>query len=155
MFSCLVAVVIAFIICYAPFHIQRLITSRLDVSRLTLVQQRAIAIFYFISGIFYYIGATVNPIFYHLFSRKYRLACVRTMQRLVHCKQHYRGQPLTIPKRDHFPLAPLHGHPNGTMKPMERIYRSPNRMKTNNEQKKYRNHFTRLSLPAYIPDRIR
>lgn len=127
----------------------------MDVTRLTLVQKRAITIFYSISGIFYYIGATVNPIFYHLFSRKYRLACVRTMQRLLHCKRHRRDQALTIPKRNHFPLAPLPGHPNEIMKLNERMYRSPNRIKTNSEQRKYRNHFIRLSLPAYIPDRIR
>ena len=70
----LVAVVIAFIICYAPFHVQRLITSRLNISNLTFIQQRVITIFFFISGIFYYIGSTVNPIFYHLFSRKYRIS---------------------------------------------------------------------------------
>ena len=47
MFVFLVAVVIAFIICYAPFHVQRLITSRLNVSHLSLIQQRAITVFLF------------------------------------------------------------------------------------------------------------
>ena len=91
-FLILVAVVIAFIICYAPFHVQRLITSRLNVTHLSLLQQRAITIFYFISGIFYYIGSTVNPIFYHLFSRKYRLTCIKTMKRLIHCKKQQQQQ---------------------------------------------------------------
>lgn len=123
---------------------------------MTFAQQRTIRIFYFISGIFYYIGSTVNPIFYHLFSRKYRLACVRTMQRIVHCKRlHRRHRHLSIPKQDHFPLAPLHCHHNGTMKYPERLYRSPIRMKMNGEQRRNLNHFTRLSLPAYIPDRVR
>lgn len=78
------------------------------------------------------------------------------MQRIVHCKRHYRRhRPMSIPKQEHFPLAPLRFHHNGTMKNPERLYRSPIRMKMNGEQRKNLNHFTRLSLPAYIPDRIR
>lgn len=82
----LVAVVIAFIICYAPFHAQRLITSGLQFQMLARSQRRIITIFYFISGILYYLGSTINPIFYHLFSKKYREACQRTMRRLIHCR---------------------------------------------------------------------
>ena len=83
----LVAVVIAFIFCYTPFHAQRLITSGLDVHNISMGQQRAARLFFFVSGILYYLGSTINPIFYHLFSRKYREACRRTMARLVHCQE--------------------------------------------------------------------
>ena len=82
----LVAVVITFIICYASFHAQRLITSGLQFQMLARSQRRLITIFYFISGILYYLGSTINPIFYHLFSKKYREACRRTMRRLIHCR---------------------------------------------------------------------
>ena len=92
-FLCLVAVVIAFIICYAPFHVQRVITSRINVTDLSLYEQRALTIFFFVSGIFYYLGSTVNPIFYHLFSRKFRSACRRTMKRLCSCQKSSRPRP--------------------------------------------------------------
>lgn len=83
----LVAVVIAFIICYAPFHVQRLIASSSNAHYLTLIQRRLVTIFYFISGILYYLGSTINPIFYHLFSKKYRQAWLCTMKRIVHCQR--------------------------------------------------------------------
>ncbi|CAF3557191.1 unnamed protein product [Rotaria socialis] len=86
-FKMLFAVVIAFIICYAPFHVQRLVASSSNALHLTLFQRRAIAIFYFVSGILYYLGSTINPIFYHLFSHKYREACLRTMKRIVRCQR--------------------------------------------------------------------
>ncbi|CAF0859469.1 unnamed protein product [Rotaria sordida] len=152
-FKMLFAVVIAFIICYAPFHAQRLITSRLNDSHLSLTQRRAITIFYFISGIFYYIGSTVNPIFYHLFSRKYRLACHRTMKRIIHCKQrrndrHNNGnfqKPNKILLLKHYSSPPRTTRkiPNAT--PI--IYRSPNII--NN-----RKILIRLSLPQSIPERF-
>ncbi|CAF1099876.1 unnamed protein product [Adineta ricciae] len=88
-FKMLFAVVIAFIICYAPFHVQRLITSSLDDNHLTTIQQRAITIFFSISGILYFLGASINPIFYHLYSRRYRQACRRTIRRILHCQQQY------------------------------------------------------------------
>ncbi|CAF1345366.1 unnamed protein product [Adineta ricciae] len=88
-FKMLFAVVIAFIICYAPFHVQRLITSSLHHNHLTTIQQRAITIFYFISGVLYFLGASINPIFYHLYSRRYRQACRRTIRRILHCQQQY------------------------------------------------------------------
>ncbi|UJR09130.1 hypothetical protein I4U23_013377 [Adineta vaga] len=87
-FKMLFAVVIAFIICYAPFHVQRLITSSLHVQHLSRLQRRAITIFYFISGILYYLGASINPIFYHLYSRRYREACRRTIKRFIYCQDH-------------------------------------------------------------------
>ena len=152
----LVAVVIAFIICYAPFHVQRLITSRLNVSHLTLIQQRGITIFFFISGIFYYIGSTVNPIFYHLFSRKYRLACMRTMQRIVHCKRHahrrYRPNRKNIPKEDKPPLVTPLSNQIRTVRLAGRTSHSPNPTKANGHQEKNVNYFTHLSLAAYTPD---
>jgi hypothetical protein len=157
LFLFLVAVVIAFIICYAPFHIQRLITSRLNVTHLSLIQQRAITIFYFISGIFYYIGSTVNPIFYHLFSRKYRLACNRTMKRIIHCKQNHRPRlhNQNLQKKDKPLLGVRYPNKTPTIKTTATIYRSPNRIKANNDIEKNKKHLLRLSLPVYIPERIR
>ncbi|CAF3524493.1 unnamed protein product [Adineta steineri] len=152
-FKMLFAVVIAFIICYAPFHVQRLITSRLDVSHLSLIQRRAITIFYFISGILYYIGSTVNPIFYHLFSRKYRLACRRTMKRIVYCKRHHHHHPNSNFHKNnkslpiiHYPK--LHGQIN------QPIYRSPHARNTSVDIGINKKYLIRLSLPPCILERI-
>jgi hypothetical protein len=155
--SCLflVAVVIAFIICYAPFHVQRLITSRLNVSHLTFLQQRTITIFYFISGIFYYIGSTVNPIFYHLFSRKYRLACIRTMQRILHCKQYRYRSNKNIQQEDRSSFLRPYSNQIRIAKVTESIYRSPARIKVNDQIGMNNTYLARLSLPVYIPNRIR
>ncbi|CAF3431195.1 unnamed protein product [Rotaria sp. Silwood1] len=160
-FKMLFAVVIAFIICYAPFHVQRLITSRLNVSHLSLIQQRAITIFYFISGIFYYIGSTVNPIFYHLFSRKYRLACIRTMKKIARCKKRrhqshnnneYFQKPNKISLLKHYPntLRTTRKIPNAT--PI--IYRSPNRLKETADTRKNRINLLRISLPPFTQERV-
>jgi hypothetical protein len=153
MFVFLVAVVIAFIICYAPFHVQRLITSRLNVSHLSLIQQRAITVFYFISGIFYYFGSTVNPIFYHLFSRKYRLACIRTMKRIIRCNRHRRNRyHSNFPGKDKFRLKTSYPSlPRRKTKTNDTIYRSPQRLKTNIEIEKNKKQLLRLSLPEFTP----
>ncbi|CAF0850552.1 unnamed protein product [Adineta ricciae] len=152
-FKMLFAVVIAFIICYAPFHMQRLITSR-PTAQLSQTQQRVYRIFYFISGILYYIGATVNPIFYHLFSRKYRLACIRTMKRIVHCKRHYR-YPIIQRKNNSLPVLyypRLHGMP---LKPTENMYRIKQRRKTSIDIGFNRRHIIRLSVPPLTLKQIR
>jgi hypothetical protein len=130
-----------------------LITSRLNVSNLSLTQQRAITIFYFISGILYYIGSTVNPIFYHLFSRKYRLACIRTMKKIIHCKRyHYRN----IPQR-HKSLPVIHYAklPRTKLKATEHIYQSSRSKKTSFIIGNNKKTLLRLSLPAFTLERNR
>lgn len=162
--------VIAFIICYAPFHVQRLITSSSNARHLTRLQRRAITIFYFISGILYYLGSTINPIFYHLFSRKYREACLRTMKRIIHCRRHnhdhyYKNnnfyfhktpkpQPLTrLVLYANVPQPSINKQQN--VKPMETIYRSPNRYRTSIDMNCNQQHVLRLSLPTFNPERMR
>ena len=151
-FSISVAVVIAFIICYAPFHVQRLITSRLNVFHLTLRQQRALSIFYFISGILYYIGSTVNPIFYHLFSRKYRVACVRTMKRLMHFR--WRRSP-TKTKQPSTARPVLYIDHNGKLQRTESIFRKPQRAKTSLDLVNNKPHLFRLAMPGFAAHRTR
>jgi hypothetical protein len=127
------------------------------VTQLSLIEQHAITVFYFISGIFYYIGSTVNPIFYHLFSRKYRLACIRTMKRIIHCKRH-RHLPRynqNFQKQATAPLVIRRPNHVRTIKTTETIYRTPNRIKTNSHIEKNNQRVVRLSLPVCIPDRHR
>ncbi|CAF1113048.1 unnamed protein product [Adineta steineri] len=170
-FKMLFAVVIAFIICYAPFHVQRLITSTINVYHLSLIQRRAITIFYFISGILYYLGSTINPIFYHLFSHKYRVACLRTMKGIIHCEryqQHHRHYShRTDPPSE--PIARLVLYANTrpvsihmlnknkaiTTTPIEPIYRRSNKHKTSVDINNKKRHILRFSLPVLNTERIR
>nr|ADG27752.1 CAPA receptor variant A [Rhodnius prolixus] len=74
--SMLMAVVVAFFICWAPFHMQRLIYVYMsDYPWYGIVN----VWLYYISGIFYYFSATINPILYNLMSLKYRKAFKQTL----------------------------------------------------------------------------
>ncbi|CAF4787208.1 unnamed protein product [Rotaria sp. Silwood1] len=181
-FKMLFAVVIAFIICYAPFHVQRLITSSSNVHLFSLSQQRAITIFYFISGIFYYLGSTINPIFYHLFSHKYREAWIRTMKRIVYCQRHHHHhhhhhyhhhhhhhRQYSQNNNDHFHktcksstvarLVVCTNIPrpslNKTSRTLETIYGPSNKYKTSIDMNCNKQHVLRLSLPTFNTERIR
>ncbi|KAG8261441.1 neuromedin U receptor activity protein [Homalodisca vitripennis] len=72
----LVAVVVAFFICWAPFHAQRLVAIygvhwNEPVSPLAIQVYTVVTYF---SGILYYVSTTVNPILYHIMSLKFREA---------------------------------------------------------------------------------
>ncbi|KAK7493131.1 hypothetical protein BaRGS_00015652, partial [Batillaria attramentaria] len=72
-----VAVTVAFIICWAPFHTQRLMVLYVQkwTPELLAVQSH---IFY-ISGVLYFVSSTVNPILYNVISRRYRVAFKETI----------------------------------------------------------------------------
>ncbi|XP_045197537.2 pyrokinin-1 receptor-like isoform X2 [Mercenaria mercenaria] len=76
-FRMLVAVVVAFFTCWAPFHAQRLLTiyNRVWTPLLLDIQS---ALFY-ISGVLYFVGSTVNPILYNVMSKRYREAFRETI----------------------------------------------------------------------------
>ncbi|XP_005104608.2 pyrokinin-1 receptor [Aplysia californica] len=77
----LVAVVVAFFICFAPFHAQRLMTLYIRPDQWTpellLVQSNL----FYVSGVLYFMSSTVNPILYNVLSRKFRQAFKRTLCR--------------------------------------------------------------------------
>ncbi|XP_076629629.1 pyrokinin-1 receptor [Colletes latitarsis] len=72
----LVAVVAAFFICWAPFHAQRLLAVYAQSS--TTEPKHALVIVYtiltYMSGVFYYLSTTVNPLLYNIMSNKFREA---------------------------------------------------------------------------------
>ncbi|CAG0896319.1 unnamed protein product [Darwinula stevensoni] len=74
------AVVIAFFVCWAPFHAQRLLAIYGDQNR--ELDTKVYEILTNISGILYYVSATINPILYHILSAKFRKAFKET---LGHC----------------------------------------------------------------------
>ncbi|XP_054266925.1 pyrokinin-1 receptor-like [Macrosteles quadrilineatus] len=73
----LVAIVVAFFICWAPFHAQRLVaiygvgSGQEPVSPVVL---HVYVVVTYLSGILYYVSTTVNPILYHIMSLKFREA---------------------------------------------------------------------------------
>nr|CAH8871364.1 unnamed protein product [Trichobilharzia regenti] len=71
----LVAIVVAFFICWAPFHLQRVLTS-------ANVQMTwfFIDFLFYVSGFLYYMSATVNPILYSLMSARFRRAFYSTFK---------------------------------------------------------------------------
>ncbi|CAF1276624.1 unnamed protein product [Adineta steineri] len=83
----LVAVVIAFFICWAPFHTQRItafVTRLLDKANKEITSDAATKfqeILFFASGILYYLSATVNPVLYNIMSKRYRNGFKRTLCR--------------------------------------------------------------------------
>ncbi|XP_029160963.1 pyrokinin-1 receptor-like isoform X2 [Nylanderia fulva] len=72
----LVAVVVAFFICWAPFHAQRLLAVYAQST--TSEPAEALIIVYttltYVSGVFYYLSTTVNPLLYNIMSNKFREA---------------------------------------------------------------------------------
>lgn len=84
----LVAVVVAFFICWAPFHVQRLIavygTNSVDhISSNSPWMEFLYLLFTYVSGVFYYISTTINPILYNIMSNKFREAFMS----LLHSKK--------------------------------------------------------------------
>lgn len=77
-FFILVAVVVAFFICWAPFHAQRLIAIYMTYptrsSEKYIVILKIYEITTYISGILYYLSTTINPLLYNVMSNKFREA---------------------------------------------------------------------------------
>lgn len=71
----IVAVVVAFFICWAPFHAQRLLAvyarSNNSDSPVLLTVYKTLT---YTSGVLYYMSTTVNPVLYHIMSHKFREA---------------------------------------------------------------------------------
>lgn len=67
---------IAFFLCWAPFHAQRLLyVYAKDSPNFSQINEWM----YYIAGCFYYFSSTVNPILYNVMSAKYRLAFRETL----------------------------------------------------------------------------
>ncbi|XP_047538716.1 neuropeptides capa receptor-like [Vanessa atalanta] len=87
----LAAVVIAFFVCWAPFHFQRLFF----IYGTGIHHYHTINEYLFLAaGVFYYISATVNPILYNIMSHRYRIAFKETLccRKVRRKKSRYRDQ---------------------------------------------------------------
>ncbi|XP_060806250.1 neuropeptides capa receptor-like [Amyelois transitella] len=80
----LAAVVVAFFVCWAPFHIQRLFfIYGEDLAQFQVINEHL----FNVAGALYYVSATVNPILYNVMSGRYRVAFKETLL----CRQPRRG----------------------------------------------------------------
>uniref|UniRef100_A0A182SZV9 G-protein coupled receptors family 1 profile domain-containing protein n=1 Tax=Anopheles maculatus TaxID=74869 RepID=A0A182SZV9_9DIPT len=70
----LVAVVIAFFLCWAPFHAQRLMAVYANDHNENADIRTAFEILTCVSGILYYISTCINPVLYNIMSHKFREA---------------------------------------------------------------------------------
>ncbi|KAL7731207.1 hypothetical protein ACLKA6_014395 [Drosophila palustris] len=72
----LVAVVICFFLCWAPFHAQRLIAIYAPAHGAKLHDQHEMlyTVMTYISGVLYYLSTCINPLLYNLMSNKFREA---------------------------------------------------------------------------------
>ncbi|XP_028128599.2 pyrokinin-1 receptor-like isoform X2 [Diabrotica virgifera virgifera] len=77
----LVAVVVTFFICWAPFHIQRLYAiynTTIPTKETRDMYMQIYGIITYISGTLFYTSATINPILYNIMSAKFRDAFKET-----------------------------------------------------------------------------
>ena len=68
-YSISASVVVAFFICWAPFHAQRLTFVYFKHTKFFRTVNEYL---FHVSGFFYYFSATLNPILYNVMSLKYR-----------------------------------------------------------------------------------
>ncbi|RWS06514.1 alpha-1B adrenergic receptor-like protein, partial [Dinothrombium tinctorium] len=69
------AIVIAFTICWTPFHAQRLLFIYASLHTEWPEELRRInGIFFLVAGVLYYLNSTINPILYSAMSTRFRLA---------------------------------------------------------------------------------
>lgn len=72
----LAAVVLAFFLCWAPFHLQRVLYLH---ARDWPVYKDLQEVMFYVTGCLYYFSSTVNPILYNVMSARYRHAFRRTL----------------------------------------------------------------------------
>uniref|UniRef100_A0A8B9Q5U3 G-protein coupled receptors family 1 profile domain-containing protein n=1 Tax=Apteryx owenii TaxID=8824 RepID=A0A8B9Q5U3_APTOW len=82
----LAVVVLAFVLCWLPFHIGRILFAQTEIILYDLTQY-----FNLVSMLLFYLGASINPILYNVMSQKYR----RAMSKILHHKQTWHCRSLT------------------------------------------------------------
>ncbi|XP_012887561.1 PREDICTED: motilin receptor [Dipodomys ordii] len=87
----LLAVVLAFIVCWLPFHVGRIIYINTEDSRMMYFSQY----FNIVALQLFYLSASINPILYNLISKKYRAAvCKFLLTRESSLQDHEKAVPL-------------------------------------------------------------
>ncbi|XP_046674993.1 uncharacterized protein LOC124363775 [Homalodisca vitripennis] len=105
-FYAAVAVVVAFFICWAPFHSQRLLAvycSSIDKDQQSPALLNIYTYLTYVSGVLYFLSTTVNPLLYHIMSKKFRQAFKSTLAQLCgpERKGSYQSRSYSILSRGH------------------------------------------------------
>ncbi|NXS53979.1 GHSR protein, partial [Brachypteracias leptosomus] len=82
----LAVVVLAFVLCWLPFHVGRVLFAQGEMVLYDLTQY-----FNLVAMLLFYLGASINPVLYNLLSHKYR----RAVSRILHHKRARRCRSLT------------------------------------------------------------
>ncbi|XP_017796506.1 PREDICTED: neuromedin-U receptor 2-like [Habropoda laboriosa] len=136
----LVAVVVAFFICWAPFHAQRLLAVYARSRK--PVPEKALVVVYttltYVSGVFYYLSTTVNPLLYNIMSNKFREAFKSMLSN--HCGRKWSsGGP--VPRRPTY--SSLSRYSRSTFKQTDDRQNSPSISVSDDNQK-----LTNVSRPT-------
>ncbi|NXW62118.1 GHSR protein, partial [Eurystomus gularis] len=71
----LAVVVLAFVLCWLPFHVGRILFAQSEIALYDLTQY-----FNLIAMLLFYLGASINPILYNVMSHKYRKAMSKILR---------------------------------------------------------------------------
>lgn len=71
-----VVVVIAFILCWLPFHVGRYLSSKSSEANSPIISQLS-EYCSLVSFVLFYLSAAINPILYNIMSKKYRVAAYK------------------------------------------------------------------------------
>lgn len=79
------AVVVTFFLCWAPFHVQRLLWVYAEQRTFARINEWL----YPLAGSLYYFSTTINPILYNVMSAKYRRAFKQTLRCSTPVNHHF------------------------------------------------------------------
>ncbi|XP_041985645.1 pyrokinin-1 receptor-like isoform X2 [Aricia agestis] len=86
----LVAVALSFFLCWAPFHVQRLIAIYgKNLEHPTDTFYKVYIALTYLSGVLYFLSTAINPILYNIMSNKFRNAFRMTLSTWCHHKEPY------------------------------------------------------------------
>lgn len=89
-FPSLAVVVLAFVLCWLPFHVGRILFAQTKIILYDITQY-----FNLISMLLFYLGASINPILYNVMSQKYRKA----MSKILNYRRVWQFRKLTRSER--------------------------------------------------------
>ncbi|XP_076390131.1 pyrokinin-1 receptor isoform X2 [Megachile rotundata] len=128
----LIAVVVAFFICWAPFHAQRLLA--VYAQNTNGEPEDVVVIVYtiltYVSGVFYYLSTTVNPLLYNIMSNKFREAFKSMLSN--HCGRKWSSRK-SIPRQPTY--SSLSKYPRSTTRQADDRQNSPSISVSDENQK--------------------
>ncbi|XP_078456800.1 neurotensin receptor type 1-like [Lampetra planeri] len=85
------AIVVAFVVCWLPYHSRRLMFCYVPKDWWTLQLNNFYHYFYMLTNALFYVSSAVNPVLYYLVSASFRSAFLATLRSLALCGRPWRG----------------------------------------------------------------